>query len=87
MSHQYPAYSSDRAAAVQPMSNKTAAADTMLMLEQEIVAALSDADVKSSEMSLPVSVEGAIAMLAKRKSSILNANFPLSVSLRPPIAF
>lgn len=51
MSHQYPAYSSDRAAAVQPMSNKTAAADTTLMLEQEIVAALSDADVKSSELS------------------------------------
>src|ERR1035437_3040020 len=51
MSHQYPAYSSDRAAAVQPMSNKTAAADTMLMLEQEIVAALSDADINSSDLS------------------------------------
>ena len=33
------------------MSNKTTAADTMLMLEQEIVAALAGADVKSSDLS------------------------------------
>jgi hypothetical protein len=38
-------------------------------------------------MPLRVSVEGAITMLARRKSSILNASFALSVSLRPPIAF
>ena len=33
------------------MSNKTTAADTMLMLEQEIVAALADADLLSSDLS------------------------------------
>jgi len=48
MSHQYPAYSSDRAVVVQLMST---AADTMLMLEQEIVAALADAVITSSNLS------------------------------------
>jgi hypothetical protein len=38
-------------------------------------------------MSLRGSAEGAIIMLARRKSSILNAFFPLSVYLRPPMAF
>jgi hypothetical protein len=38
-------------------------------------------------MSLHVSAEGAIITLARRKSSILNAYFPLSVFLRLPLAF
>jgi hypothetical protein len=38
-------------------------------------------------MSLRVSAEGVIIMLARRKSSILNAYFPMSVFLRPPMAF